>query len=316
MKEIGGYFGLEQFSGIQYHGDLKAVNSGRNALLYILKARGYRKIYIPRFLCDTVAELCKREGIGYEEYGITADFLPVFDNMPGADEAVYIVNFYGQLSDALLLEMKERWGRVIVDHVQDFFRKPLSGVDTVYSCRKFLGVPDGGYAACEGAALELEQDVSGGRMTHILGRFEDCGSAYYRDFQANDEGFYDLPLRAMSRLTQNILQAVDYDAVRNARNTNFALLEAALGERNRLKLTAPDGPYCYPFYCKNGMAVKKRLAEEKIYVPTLWPNVRDNPNATALEIDYAENILPLPCDQRYGSEDMKQIVDKITEYLA
>jgi hypothetical protein len=204
---------------------------------------------------------------------------------------------------------------VIVDHVQDFFRKPLPGVDTVYSCRKFFGVPDGGYAACEGVALKLEMDVSRERMTHILGRFEDCGSAYYRDFQANDEGFYDMPLRKMSGLTQNILRAVDYDAVRIVRNANYAFLEAKLGKKNRLRLTMPDGPYCYPFYCKNGMAVKKRLAEEKIYIPTLWPNVLMKPEATALERDYAENILPLPCDQRYSCEDMNRMAEKIIECL-
>lgn len=308
MKEIGGYFGLEQFPDKSYHPGLVAVNSGRNALLYIVKARGYQKLYIPRFLCDTVSELCKREGIAYEEYGIDSAFLPVFNGVPGPKEAVYIVNFYGQLPDSLLLEMQVRWGNVIVDHVQDFFRKPLAGVDTVYSCRKFFGVPDGGYAACDGAALSLEPDFSRDRMTHILGRFEDCGSNFYRDFQENDHRFYSRSLRGMSRLTQNILSAVDYEAVRRARNANYAQLAQALAPYNRLVLTPPEGPYCYPFYCKNGMSVKKRLAEEKIYVPTLWPNVPEHPDATELEIDYAENILPLPCDQRYGPEDMTRIL--------
>lgn len=308
MKEIGGYFGLEQFPSKPYHSGLAAVNSGRNALLYIVKVRGYEKLYIPRFLCDTVAELCKREGIAYEEYGISPEFLPVFDGAPGPREAVYIVNFYGQLSNDMLLEMQTRWGNVIVDNVQDFFRKPLAGVDTVYSCRKFFGVPDGGYAACDGADLPLEADFSRDRMTHILGRFEDCGSGFYRDFQENDYLFYSRPLRRMSRLTQNILGAVDYEAVRRARNANYAQLAQALDPYNRLVLTPPDGPYCYPFYCKNGMSIKKRLAEEKIYVPTLWPNVPGHPAVTELEIDYAENILPLPCDQRYGVEDMTRIL--------
>ena len=308
MKEIGGYFGLEQFSGSPYHSGLAAVNSGRNALLYIVKARGYQKLYIPRFLCDTVAELCKREGIAYEEYGISPAFLPLFDGVPGPKEAVYIVNFYGQLSNDVLLEMQTRWKNVIVDNVQDFFRKPLTGVDTVYSCRKFFGVPDGGYAACDGVDLSLEPDFSRDRMTHILGRFEDCGSAFYGNFQENDHLFYSRPLRRMSRLTQNILSAVDYEAVRQARNANYVQLAQALDPYNRLILNHPDGPYCYPFYCKNGMSVKKRLAEEKIYVPTLWPNVPEHPDATELEIDYAENILPLPCDQRYGPEDMNRIL--------
>ncbi len=315
MKEIGGYFGLEEFAGREYHQDLVAVNSARNALLYILKARKVKKLYIPYFLCDTVAELCKRERFPYEEYGIGSDFLPVFDR-PLEDGAwLYVVNFYGQISNEKFFQLKNRWDRLIVDNVQAFFQRPVPNVDTVYSCRKFFGVPDGGYAAC-GVALpeELPVDSSKDRMKHILGRFEGIGSEYYMDFQNNDEGFYTLELRSMSRLTHNILRAVDYDVVRRRRNENYARLEAALGQRNRLQLTAPDGPYCYPFYCEDGMAVKKQLAQKKIYVPTLWPNVMDLGN-WPMETDYAQNILPLPVDQRYTQEDMLRILSELDKLI-
>ena len=311
MKEIGGYFGLEEFAGREYHQDLVAVNSARNALLYILKVRKVKKLYIPYFLCDTVAELCKREGFPYEEYGIGSDFLPVFDRPLEAGAWFYVVNFYGQISNEKISQLKNRWDRLIVDNVQAFFQRPVPGVDTVYSCRKFFGVPDGGYAACSGTLPEeLAVDSSKDRMKHILGRFEGTGSDYYMDFQNNDEGFYALELRSMSRLTHNILRAVDYDASRERRNANYKQLEAALGQHNRLQLTAPDGPYCYPFYCENGMAVKKQLAQKKIYVPTLWPNVVDTEH-WPLEVDYAQNILPLPVDQRYGSEDINRIREEL-----
>ena len=56
MHEIGGYFGMETLAGETYHAALIAVNSGRNALLYLLKARNVQKLYIPGFLCDTVYE--------------------------------------------------------------------------------------------------------------------------------------------------------------------------------------------------------------------------------------------------------------------
>lgn len=313
MREIGGYFGLERFSGQEYHHDLIGVNSGRNALLYILKARQIEKLFIPRFLCDSVSRLCLREGYAYEEYAIDVNFLPVFDRalMPG--EALYIVNFYGQISDAQVVQMKNRWGAIIFDNVQAFFRRSVPGVDTVYSCRKFFGVPDGGYVACDAARIPLELDSSRERMSHILGRLEVSGSAFYGDFQKNDELFYDLPLLEMSPVTRNILRAVDYEAVRNARNANYTLLHAALGAANVLRLTMPDGPYCYPFYCENGMAIKKRLAAKKIYVPTLWPNalVHDG----TLEKDYAENILPLPCDQRYSVEDMVRITNTVLSFV-
>lgn len=307
-REIGGYFGLEQFTGKPYHDRLTAVNSGRNALLYIIRARNIKKLYIPRFLCDTVWKLCLREGIAYEEYGIDGSFSPLFDRELDEGEWLYVVNYYGQITDAQVMEWKAKYGRVILDNVQDFFRKPLPDVDTVYSCRKFFGVPDGGYAACSGK-VPLEKDASRSRMVHLLGRYETSGSEYYGDFQSNDEKFYELPLLEMSPITCNILRAVDYEEVRQKRNRNYDILAQTLNTKNRLTLRSPDGPYCYPFYCENGMAVKRALAQKKIYVPTLWPNVLEQ--GSVLEKDYAENILPLPVDQRYGEEDMNRVLEEL-----
>lgn len=307
-KEIGGYFGFESFQGKEYYTGLTAVNSGRNALLYILKARNIQKLIIPRFLCDSISELCKREGYPYEEYAIDADFKPLFDRNLKPDEYLYIVNFYGQISNEDIWQMKQRWKNVVVDNVQAFFQRPVSGVDTVYSCRKFFGVPDGGYVATDAVFLgKLEVDRSKDRMKHVLGRFEETGAAYYADFRANDELFYGMPLMAMSPITHNILRGVNYAFVQRRRNENYSQLHQALGIKNKLQLTTPVGPYAYPFYCKNGMEVRKKLAAKGIYVATLWPNVL-NLEGT-LEQDYAQNILPLPCDQRYDMHDMNTIID-------
>lgn len=309
MKEIGGYFGLEQFTGREYHHDLIGVNSGRNALLYILKARKYKKLYIPRFLCDSVAKLCHRENIAYEEYAINAGFLPIFERQLEQGEALYIVNYYGQISNEMVLEMKHRWGNIIFDNVQAFFQRPAPGIDTVYSCRKFFGVPDGGYVACDVLLQKLEHGKSRDKMAHILGRVEESGSAFYEAFQENEGLFYDMPLQEMSPLTRNILRAVDYDTVRRIRNENYMVLAEALSQRNPLNLIMPEGPYCYPFYCEDGMLIKKALVTEKIYIPTLWPNVLSLEGT--LEKDYAENIMSLPCDQRYNRSDMERMIKRI-----
>jgi len=314
-REIGGYFGLEYFWGREYYENATGVNSARNALLYLLKARQVKKLYIPRFLCDSVSGLCRRENYPFEEYPIDRNFRPVFYKPLEEGEYLYIVNYYGQISNEEILELKQRWSRIIVDNVQAFFQKPAADVDTIYSCRKFFGVPDGAYVVSDAVLEEsLERDVSMDRMRCVLGRFEGKASDYYRDFQAAEPLFEQLPLRRMSELTCNILRAVDYDAVKNRRNENYAVLESVLGTENPLQLKAPEGPYCYPFYCKNGLQIKRKLAEKKIYVPTLWPNVLQLANS--LEKDYAENILPLPCDQRYTREDMLLIGRSLAEIIS
>jgi len=102
--------------------------------------------------------------------------------------------------------------------------------------------------------------------------------------------------------------------VKRRREENYRVLESKLKSRNVLQLTTPAGPFCYPFYCRNGLQVKKYLAQRKIYVPTLWPNVLQMEDG--LEKDLAENILPLPCDQRYTEEDMLVMTDILEEILS
>ena len=314
-KEIGGYFGLEKLISNEYYPDLAAVNNARCALLYIMKAKHYRKVYLPYFLCDSVRLVLERERIPFEEYRIDRTFLPLLDIKTNPEEVVYVVNYYGFLCDEQLISLKNRYGNIVVDNAQVFFARPVKGIDTLYSCRKFFGVPDGGYAYTNAEFQEnIPVDVSMERMKHILGRFEGRrASDYYEDFNNNDESFKEIELRWMSKLTHNILGAVDYQAVKRRREENYMFLSKALGERNRLKIECPPGPYAYPFYIQNGMTIKKQLAAKQIYVATLWPNVLGT--GLDIETDFTENILPLPCDQRYSEEDMQRVVDAVKELI-
>lgn len=309
MKEIGGYFELDRLISNrgEYYGNLIALNTARNALVYLVKAKRIKKIYIPYFLCDSVSLVCDREKIKYGYYHTDENFQPVFDKSLDKDEYLYVVNYYGQLTNERIVELKNQYGRIIADNIHAFFQKPVSGVDTIYSCRKFFGVPDGAYLSTDRILNEeLPTDRSDNRIGHIYGRSKDGASAHYAEFQANDASFESLPLMRMSELTHRMLSALDYEKIRESREENFAYLHELLGSKNRLKLSMPEGPYAYPYYCENGNEMRRKLAEQKVFVATLWPNVRlfgDIPEAS-----FAEDILPLPCDQRYNIGDMDRII--------
>lgn len=309
-KEIGGYFELGPLRQTgEYYPNAVALNTARNALVYLVRARGIKKLYLPRFLCDSVSNVCIRERVPYEEYAIGEDWLPK-EFPPKEDRTwLYLVNYYDQLSDEQILDIKNRYPNLILDHVQAFFHRPPEGIDTIYSCRKFFGVPDGAYLVTDAVLNEpLEPDISMDRMRHLLGRLEGkVASDYYADFQRNDSSFDALELRTMSKLTHTLLGAIDYDAARAQREENFSFLAERLGGRNPLNVKMPCGPYAYPFYCENGMELKKHLAKEGVFIPTLWPNVCEYRNT--LEQRFAENVLPLPCDQRYTRVDLLCVLD-------
>lgn len=308
MREIGGYFQLDQFINKTYHENLIELNTGRNALLYLVKAKKISKIYLPYFLCNSVSDMLNKHKIDYEYYHIEKDFLPIFNKILKKDECLYIVNYYGQISNDFISKIKDEYKNIILDNTQSFFQKPMPGVDTIYSCRKYFGVPDGAYLSTDVVLnKKIENDQSSFRMKHILGRFEGQASDYYNDFRKNDESFKELVLRKMSNLTSNILGAIDYEKIIESRNRNFKYLHDNLKNTNILDIKVPFGAFAYPYYSENGIAIRKKLVGKKIYIPTLWPNVLKDNHEDSIEYNYAANILPLPCDQRYGVEDIDKM---------
>lgn len=316
MKEIGGYFGLDDLVKNEFYDDLLALNSGRNSLLYLLKARKITKLHIPYYLCDSVSRLLEEHDYNFEYYNVDQEFQPIFDKDLEQGEFLYVVNLYGQTSKEQTLALKGHFGQVILDHSHAFFQEPLAGVDTIYSCRKFFGVPDGAYLATDAVLYEtLERDVSSDRMSHIMGRYEGTASSYYSDFRRNGDALDATPLRTMSKLTRNLMGAIDYGLARQTRNENYAYLEEQIGPDNPLKLRMPDGAFAYPLLVEDGTAIRNKLAAQNIYIPLLWPNVLNDCPEESIEYQYAANILPLPCDQRYGIEDMAYLVEKVKEQL-
>ncbi len=312
MKEIGGYLGLEQLISNEYYKDLLALNNGRNALLYILKSKYAKKLYIPYYLCDVIRNMLEINNYDFDYYQINSDFRPIFNKNLAKGEYLYIVNYYGQLTDEELVYFKKKFGQIIVDYTHAFFQKPILGIDTIYSCRKFFGVPDGAYLSSDTKLSdEIGTDSSKDRMTHLLGRYEESASVYYKYFKENDETLNSQSIKHMSKLTHNILGAIDYERVRNIRNENYNYLESRLCKQNKLKLKTPDGAFTYPLYIENGMEIRRALVKKKIYIPTFWPNVIDDTSAESIEYKYTANILPLPCDQRYGIDDMQHIVEEL-----
>lgn len=316
MKEIGGYFGLENLICNEYYKNLVALNSGRNALLYLLRARNVKKIYIPYFLCDSVTDMLNMHDYDFECYNINSDFTPIFNKIINNDECLYVVNYYGQLDNDKVICLKEKYNHIILDNTHAFFQKPIEYIDTIYTCRKFFGVPDGAYLSTDIKIKDkLKIDISKDRMIHILGRYEGAASEYYNDFQNSDKAFNSEPLKYMSKLTHNILGAIDYERVREIRNKNYTYLDDKLGIHNKLKLNTPDGAFAYPFYMENGTDIRRKLASRKIYIPVLWPNVLSGVSGDGIGQDYAANILPLPCDQRYTINDMNYIIQELKKVV-
>lgn len=314
-KEIGGYFELElPDHGGFLHDDGVLLNSGRNALEYVLRSFAViRHIWIPYFTCDAVLEPIKKLSLSYSFYHINLR-LEIADEIElGKDDYLLYTNYFG-IKDQYTFQLAERYGAyLILDNAQAWYAKPIPGINTIYSPRKFVGVPDGGIAYCRDSidVSLLENDFSFNRCSHLLKRIDLGPQRGYSEFKDNDNGLAGQPMRRMSRLTKRLLCSIDFNFIKHKRVANYQELNKKLQDFNGLVLPEDSMfqcPMVYPFLSSDSYS-KKRLIENHIFVATYWPNVIKWVSEDCIEREFVSNLLPLPCDQRYFKDEMNAIQD-------
>lgn len=311
MEAIGGYFSLELPQREEYHKDALHLNTGRNCLEYILRVRGYKKVYVPYYTCEAVMEPVNKLGIPYEFYHIDIHF-EIRDRVTlEKGEGLLYTNYFGLKQRYVELLAEKVGNRLIVDNTQAFYANPLTGIDTFYTCRKFFGVPDGAYLYTD-AKLdeEFEQDYSYDKVAHLVKRIDLSAEDGFKDFRRVDDGLNNQPIRKMSKLTHRMMQGIDYELVAQRRRENFETLHEALDKENSIELSMEDDivPMVYP-YLVPAKGLREMLIENNIFVARYWPNVLDWTSEDDIEYLLAVQMQPLPIDQRYSKDELSRIIE-------
>ena len=304
MTEIGGYFELECGHNPLYHKGIY-LNSGRNALRYIIRKLGIRKLHIPYYTCPVVNQAIEAEGCQIEQYELDADFMPARD-FPLNDFVVY--NNYFGVCGKKVAELSARYPNLIVDNTQAFYSRQI-GRAAFYSSRKFFGLPDGGIAIFKDEEFnaqphDLNVDSSLSRISHLVKRIELGASAGYADFRAVSDQLVNAPVCAISKLTMALFGNVDYTFAAERRQANFGFQHERLHSAFPFAIAEDDVPMVYP-YVTDDMILRSRLIEQRIYVARYWSGISSAANALA------ERIIPLPIDQRYEKGDMETILQPV-----
>ncbi|MFC5694230.1 hypothetical protein ACFPU0_01500 [Pseudomonas sp. GCM10022186] len=307
-EAVGGYFELELPSGTTgLYPEAFRFQTARASFHALLCAGRPRKVWMPHYICDSMLGPLDRAGIEVSFYSLNEDFSIKDEiNLHPEDWLLY-VNYFGVCSKRQR-EILEKFNskQVVFDHSQAFFAPPLDCLATLYSPRKFFGVPDGGLLITKLPIPEPEitDDGSIQRSLHLLKRLAGTPESGYADYQAAEKTLEDLQCRKMSALTERLLSSIDYESVRLRRNENFRYLHKELGLHNRLELEveAVDGPLCYPFF--KGLAnLRETLIRERVFTPTYWAKCLSRLRSNSLECELVNNLYPIPCDQRYSEKN-------------
>ncbi len=312
---------LELARNEHYHKDAIRLNTARNCLAYILYAKSYEKVYVPFYTCEAVMNSFHKTiyTVSTETYHIDINLEPTTLPTLKQNEAFLYTNYFG-LKQECVEHLAELYGdRLIVDNSQAFFDEPVKGVDTFYSARKFFGVPDGAYLYTDKTidsynGLKIEQDSSYNRIDALVKRIDISPEEGFSDFQKIESSLDRENIKFMSRLTERLLESIDYEKAKLGRQENYKVLYYNLLLKNKLRFKMREDavPLCYPFF-NESVNLRQELINNRIYCPTYWPNVLQWTQPDCIEFNLAKSLIPLPIDQRYDKKDMRRMVGLIKQ---
>ncbi|MDD5929239.1 MAG: hypothetical protein PUC37_05475 [Spirochaetales bacterium] len=233
-KEYGGFLPLElnlssrNPKGYYDKYNLLAFNTVKAAIPLIKDDIKSEIIYVPYYLCPNVISELKKNFSKVHFYNINNDLLPVLDNLEGKN--IYIVNYFGIMDKKIKRYVyTNKKITFIIDNAHSFYCKPIirSNVYNLYSCKKFFGVPDGGYLISSKINNSpYKTSFSSPISNYLIKSLEEGTNSCYNEKKEVDK-FLNSNYTGLSVFSKKILEMIDYKKIKRIRHRNFKIYQKA-----------------------------------------------------------------------------------------
>lgn len=341
-KYIGGFFEMALPDGgnaqsILSHWKIDNYNSSgfvnaRSALSALLMQLNPSRVLLPAYCCLSLVEACA--GHRFEFYPLTEDMAPdvhFLERTARAGDHILAINYFGKAPSHLFQKFVEQRQDLlfIEDCAQALSTNvPQWGHWRLFSPRKLVGVADGGFIIPRNGkqpqifvrSASIDSVVL--RWSAALLRFEDreeeFNSLWHNRNQDNERSMK-VEDKKISNLSYGLLSQFDVDRIIRQRKTNYHALYSALSHVSLLKDSEPVyAPFGFPI--RVAARIRDKLIEHLIYnhiFPAVhWRDLVAPAFDFEFEHQLSKEILTLPCDQRYGLEEMSYIAMVTQKFLA
>lgn len=316
-------------------------NTGRatiEALLSYLKQQGYNKVWLPSYNCSSVYDAAKRAEADIASYTVDKELLidnSIFELLKKGD-VLYLVNFFGRIEkDATYKAIKNaQKGGVIV--IEDLSLSLLSegenvgiGDYVIGSVRKWLPIPDGGFIASKKEIPQFMKATAANDYTLYYFTAQVMKNLYLQDSSLDKQVFLNLSnkgmaalfsdytIREISEVSNKVINSTNLKEVALRRIQNYNYLYECLHDIKEIKLMVE--PSMENVALGMVICVEERdalfgyLIKNGIYCNIHW---RENESTVQFEDSryLSQHCLTLPCDQRYGIEQMNYIYKTIKDF--
>lgn len=323
------------------------TDSGRTALrlaLRYLRLSQTARILVPSYVCESVLTAILAEQIAPVFYAIDAEFSMDLEQLREQDPLpILVIDYFGigtRRTESLVRHLTQKGYRVLHD-VSHSFLAPVERVHDeqcvcLASIRKTLPLPDGGLVAGGCDTPDLAGLLRDGDAPHAIWRtgammLKSVSLANperlpipFRDRFVQSEEMLDgsSELYTISTVSKALIPYLDLDQMARSRRQNFQyLLGRSVEWPSDVKpvftqVYEDDVPLGFPVFCSQRDSLRRFLIERRIYPPVHWPLNPEIARRYPVSADVSDRILTIPCDHRYGPDDMDRIARAIVEWGA
>ncbi len=309
-------------------------STGRDALYALLRTLSHKTIYLPDLICGSVYQACIQAGKEVKTYRMKPDLVQLesYDLQLPVSSCLLVMHYFGLANEGLMHRAKSMGMTVISDVTHMLFNRDklkFIGAQSDYlvaSLRKSGPFPDGGFlSSCNhvvpSPSSGIREVFFSLRAAGLISR----GFSAARDFD-NDENFHltqqaerlidQSPAGdfACSYYTRELLQTINVDEnatkiIKNITALSTSLYGRCISVNNHLSPT----PY---YLCQfkdqyERDSVRSQLTSNEYFCPIHWVTSH-LPTPSPL----SNLILSIPCDARYGEQEMQAIADVIMSCLS
>lgn len=316
------------------------LNCGRDALGALIHHLRPSRLWLPSYLCqELVAPLL---GSGVELRCYPDSPLELSLDLQGIPlrprDAVLVVNYFGLASRARVLPTDVQGVTVVEDHTHGPCSTWALSSQADYcfaSLRKSLPIPDGAVLWSPKdhdlprpvpfgphRSSSVQQRLSGMLMKSLYLTGHRVSKSSFRQLLDESEGQIARgSISAMSPLSSSVLDVFPFEPWRSIRHDNFVRLVDALRSSCSFEVLEPADPQESPFVvpcvfqdAEGCTAARGALVARDVYPSCLWP--LEEPVLAGVpreHISLACRMFTLPCDGRYGPNDIDRVLEVFAE---
>ena len=321
--------------------------SGRDALGALLelgsREHGWRRLHLPGYFCQKVAASVESAGLElvlYPDSPLQAE--PVLPRGPmQPEDVVLVVNYFGLRRPPKAESLAVGPATLIEDHTHDPWSRWAMTSRADYcmaSLRKTLPLTDGaalwsprGRPLPEQPPATPQREAASRKKlaAMVLKRLylegEDVEKPAFRRLQQDgEEHVAGGEISGASPWAAQMLPLMPWQTWRRRREANFARLADALAGLPGIRVLRPDNgidaaPYMVFLQCETAPLrdrLRTQLLAANVYASVIWPIPARGAPLKREAARLSRRILTIPCDYRYGEEDLGRVAEAVSDALS